>query len=237
MKNVRNIITCPFILTVILVVIVGCAKKQDDPFIPDPGTVKDADGNVYHTVVIGTQVWMAENLKTTKFNDGTPITNIKEDTAWYNATVAAYCWYNNDTVFRNIYGGLYNFAAVNTGKLAPVGWRVASKEDLDQLIAYLGGFEKAGGKLKSTGTVEDGTGLWIAPNIGATNSSGFTALPNGMRNSSGVFFFKGLYGYFWSSTLNDDSGWAFGLRGDSTAVYSGYGLPKTGIAVRCLLTY
>ena len=190
---------------ILLTTIVSCIKK-DDPLNQDnnqsASTVTDKDGNVYHTVAIGTQTWMVENLKTTKYNDGTAIPNVTDYTQWSNLSTGAYCWYNNDSNNKSIYGALYNFYAVNTGKLAPKGWHVPSDDELTILSNYLGGSAVAGGKLKST------TG-WINPNTGATNSSGFTALPAGWwnLNDSNINGFNavGYEGVWWTSTKYTDS--------------------------------
>lgn len=145
--------------------------------------VTDIDGNVYPTVQIGTQIWMAENLKTTKYNDGTAIPNVADNTVWAALTTGAYCYYDNDsTTNRATYGSLYNWFAVNTNKLAPTGWHVPTDAEWTTLITYLGGENVAGGKLK-----EQGTSHWLSPNTGATNETGFTALPGGGRTSDGIF--------------------------------------------------
>jgi uncharacterized protein (TIGR02145 family) len=156
-------------------------------------TIADIEGNVYKTVKIGNQWWMAENLKTTKYNDGTAI---PYSTGWGELD-GAYCWYNNDISYKNPYGALYNWYAVNTGKLCPTGWHVPSIDDWKTLTDYLGGGDNAGGKLKETGTVH-----WGSPNLGATNESGFTALPGGYRGGfEGHFEAVGSDGYFFCSEL------------------------------------
>jgi len=163
------------------------------------GTVKDVDGNVYHTIKIGTQTWTVENLKTTHYNDGTAIPNVTNTFSWENLTTEAYCWYDNDSVTnKNTYGALYNWYAVNTGKLAPAGWHVPTDAEWDTLAEYLGGADAAGEALKDTT-------CWNSPNTGATNRSGFSALPGGCRNGNGYFDLVGHYGYWWSATANDAS--------------------------------
>ncbi|MBI5010148.1 MAG: fibrobacter succinogenes major paralogous domain-containing protein, partial [Bacteroidia bacterium] len=137
--------------------------------------VSDIDGNVYQTVTIGTQVWMKENLKTTKLNDGIALPNVIDNAAWAALTTTGYCWYNNDaTTYKSTYGALYNWYAVNTGKLCPIGWHVPSDDEWTLLTTFRGGYSVAGGKLKETGTLH-----WTSPNTGATNETGFTALPGG----------------------------------------------------------
>ncbi len=208
----------------------GCKKSSDSS--STTVAITDADGNVYHTVTIGTQVWMVENLKTTKYNDGTSIPLVS-DTSWTNLTTAAYCWYNNDASWKPIYGALYNWYAVNSGILAPKGFHIATRAEWATLIAYLGGDTLAGGKLKSTGTVEAITGLWLSPNKGATNSSGFTAYPGGYR--SVAFQWINSFGYWWTATINGTStAWDCWMRFDNTDVYTEYSLKTNGYCVRCV---
>ncbi len=161
----------------------------------------DHDGNVYKTFLIGTQTWMAENLKTTKLNDGTSIPLVIDTTSWSNLATPAYCWYNNDPDYKNPYGALYNWYTVNTGKLCPTGWHVPSDTEWTMMTNYLGGESLAGGKLKSTSG-------WNNPNTGATNETGFTAIPGGNRISSPGALFYGLgdMGCWWTSESIDD--WA-----------------------------
>ena len=164
------------------------------------GTVTDVDGNVYKTIQIGTQIWMAENLKTTKFRNGDPIPNIADVTAWGNLTTGAYCWYNNDAAtYKEFYGALYNWYAVNDSRsIAPTGWHVATQAELTTLSTSLGG-GNVGGKLKEAGVTH-----WFGPNLGATNESGFTALPGSPRYPSGGFDdLPGYGGYFFTSTEFD----------------------------------
>jgi uncharacterized protein (TIGR02145 family) len=163
--------------------------------------VKDIDGNLYKAVIIGTQTWMAENLKTTRLNDGTPIPDVADNSEWHNLSSPAYCWYINDSVeVGTINDPLYNWYTVNTGKLCPAGWHVPTDAEWDTLSDYLGGESVAGGKLKATGTIEDGDGLWFSPNTGATNETGFTALPEGLRSHYGEFSTAMSCAYWWSAT-------------------------------------
>jgi uncharacterized protein (TIGR02145 family) len=166
---------------------------------PASGTVSDIDGNVYQTIAIGTQVWMVENLKTTRYNDGTAIPLVTGDSAWRNLKTPGYCWYNDSAIYSNTYGALYNWYAVKTGKLAPTGWHVPSDSEWTVLVTYLGGETVAGAALKDTGTT-----YWLSPNTGATNSTGFSALAAGYRsNGNGLFNLAGNTGYWWSSTAHD----------------------------------
>ncbi|HYX05096.1 MAG TPA: fibrobacter succinogenes major paralogous domain-containing protein [Bacteroidales bacterium] len=194
--------------------------------------IKDVDNNVYSTVTIGTQVWMAENLRTSRYNDGTPIPQIEDNSQWTNDTLGAYCWYNNDSVeYENPYGKLYNWYAVNTDKLCPVGWHVPSDQEWKILIDYLGGTSIAGGKLKDTGTK-----FWISPNLGATNETGFTALPGGGCDYSGYSWNNSSYGYWWSQTEYDTTteAWYFSLDYNYPDILKGHYLKNFGFSVRCL---
>jgi uncharacterized protein (TIGR02145 family) len=170
------------------------------------GTVTDIDANVYKTITIGTQTWMAENLRTTKYNDDTPIPLVTDKTAWLYLTTPGYCWYdNNEANFKTTYGALYNGYATNTGKLCPNGWHVPSDVEWSTLTSFLGGEDAAGGKLKEIG--ETHWKSYISPNMGATNESGFTALSGGYRTDLGFFYHLGSsYGYWWSSTIYSSAG-------------------------------
>ncbi|MHB8132209.1 MAG: fibrobacter succinogenes major paralogous domain-containing protein, partial [Mobilitalea sp.] len=162
--------------------------------------INDIDGNVYNTVTIGTQVWMAENLKTTRYNDGTEIPNITDNAEWKALTTPAYCWYNNNAgTYKSTYGALYNWYTVdvagNGGKnVCPTGWHIPTDAEWTTLTTYLGGLGVAGDRLKETGTTH-----WRPTNWYATNESGFTALPGGCRTSYGAFIYVGNYGGWWSS--------------------------------------
>jgi uncharacterized protein (TIGR02145 family)/uncharacterized repeat protein (TIGR02543 family) len=156
--------------------------------------ITDADGNVYTTVVIGKQVWTVENLRTTKFNDGTPIPLVVDNLDWGTLSTPAYSWYSNQITNKATYGALYNWYAVNTGKLAPVGWHVPTDSEWQTISASLGGNSIAGDKLKEAGTLH-----WQSLNTGATNSSGFSALPGGYRDRFD-FFNLSSNGYWWSIT-------------------------------------
>jgi len=179
----------------------SCKKKDDDDdnHNYNPITVTDADGNVYTAKTIGTQVWMIKNLQTTKYNDGTAIPLITDNNEWFNLTTPAYCWYDNDLDTNgNTYGALYNWHAVNTGKLCPTGWHVPSDAEWTVLTDFLDGEGVAGGKLK-----EMGYSHWEVPNEGATNQYGFTALPGGLRLDIGSFNYLGYYGFWWSASEYD----------------------------------
>jgi uncharacterized protein (TIGR02145 family) len=184
---------------------------------------KDGDNNYYSVVQIGTQLWMAENLKTTKFKDGTTlIPNVTEDAAWAALTTPAYCWYGNFVVNKDVYGALYNWYTVNTGNLCPTGWHAPGDAEWTTLTTYLGGESVSGGKLKETGTAH-----WENPNT-ATNESGFTALPGNLRG--GIL----KYGYWWSSTeFNSTWSWYRNIRNSNDVTQDAYN-KTNGLSVRCL---
>jgi uncharacterized protein (TIGR02145 family) len=199
------------------------------------GTIEDIDGMSYKTVQIGSQVWMAENLKTSRFNDGTSIPNITNNAQWTDINTPAYCWFNNnDTLYKNIYGAYYNWFAVSSGKLCPVGWHVPSDTEWQLLIDFLGGSNSAGSKIKETGTNN-----WIFSNSDATNISGFTALPAGQRSTlDGTFNGQGNYGGWWSTTELEPSplsaAWCRWIHGDTTVVARNEIYKKDGFSVRCV---
>jgi uncharacterized protein (TIGR02145 family) len=201
------------------------------------GSISDIDGNIYKTIQIGTQTWMAENLKTSKYNNGTTIPLITDSNAWQILNTPAYCWYNNDAIaYKTPYGALYNWYSVdavsNGGKnVCPTGWHVPSNAEWNSLITYLGGESVAGGKLKETGTTH-----WLSPNTGATNESGFTALPNGSRSLPGTFSSSiGSTSALWSSTESIPSrGWLRILGNSIISEINGENDKQTGFPLRCI---
>jgi uncharacterized protein (TIGR02145 family) len=201
------------------------------------GKIKDVEGNWYKTVKIGDQWWMAENLKTTKYNNRAPIDYPGDNnTMWEKNITGAYAWYNNDIdKYKNTYGALYNFYAVITGNLCPSGWHVPTNAEWTTLTYYLGGDGAAGGQLKETGFAH-----WWEPNEGAINETGFTGLPGGSRNYDGSYAGLGDYGIYWTSTeyshpdYTSGFGWGFWLISSSTGVNRSGTWNATGCYVRCL---
>ncbi len=195
------------------------------------GTVTDIDGNIYKTVKIGTQIWMAENLKVTKYKNGIAIPNASGNNAWITTKTGAYCDYANIPSNSQIYGRLYNWYAVNTGNLAPSGWHVPTNAEWGVLKNYLGNDTIVGGKLKEKGTIH-----WATPNIGATNESGFTALPGGVRTiSSGVFYSINTYTVWWSSTDYDTAdAYVCNIKNNNDELYFGGTNKNWGCSVRCV---
>jgi len=195
------------------------------------GSVDDIDGNIYRTIQIGEQEWMAQNLATTRFNDGTYVPLVTDPAIWSNLSTPGYCYYENDAAkYAETYGALYNWHAVNTKKLCPAGWHVPTDSEWTTLITNLGGENEAGGKLKEQGILH-----WDSPNIG-TNETGFTALPDGHRGSDyGDFFYVGKVGDFWSATESSSfNAWFRRMAYLDSGVLRWETDKKCGFSVRCL---
>jgi uncharacterized protein (TIGR02145 family) len=195
-------------------------------------SVKDIDGNIYLTVNIRKQVWMAENLKTSKFNDGKAIPLVTDDKAWKALMTPGYCFYNNDPANKNIYGALYNWYAVNTKKLCPTGWHVSSDAEWKTMTDYLGDIYTRGDKLK-----ESGNAHWKNALINSTNDFDFTALPGGTRLYSGSFpEFGNSYAVWWTSTeYSSLAAHNWGLHDSSSRIFNGYDSKQSGFSVRCIM--
>jgi len=187
--------------------------------------VMDQDGNGYHTVVIASQTWMVENWKCTHYDNGDLIPNVTDDSNWIHTTTGAMCWYNNDRAkYDSVYGAMYNWYAVNDPRgLAPKGWHVPNYNDWEALTKSIGGWEVAGGNIK-----EKGIKHWKSPNTGATNSSGFTALPGGDRagnlgNKKGRFIDLTTDAVFWTSDRApfENSAWATYTSYNISTLYPG----------------
>jgi len=213
----------------------GAAYGDQVTFSTQQGTgatVTDLDGNVYHTVTVGTQVWMVENLKVTRYSNGDSIPNISDSVHWGQVKSGAYCNYDNDTAIANTYGKLYNWYAVSDNRhICPCGWHEPSTSEWTQLIDFLGGQWDAGGKLK-----EAGTSHWAYSNAGATNSSGFTALPAGYRYYNGIFIYLTHIDGLWTATeYSPTQSNFFELHNGDNAIYpSMYGIKETGMSARCI---
>jgi len=206
---------------------------------PCPGTptVTDVDNNTYNTVQIGTQCWTKSNLKVSKYRNGDNIPTGLSNSAWENTISGAYVIYNNAPVNDGLYGKLYNHYAVTDGRgLCPTGWHVPSDAEWSSLYPHLGEWSVAGGALKSTAT-QPTAGGWNSPNTGATNSSGFTALPGGFRYINGDFYGMPSNGSWWSSSVSPGSdGLAAGFRElGSIGSVIGVGIRQRtyGFSVRC----
>jgi len=213
---------------------------------PGTPTVTDIDGNVYNTVQIGTQCWTQSNLKVSKYRNGDNIPTGLSGAQWSSTTSGAYAIYNNDPVNDALYGKLYNWYTVNDSRgLCPTGWHVPSDVEWNLLVKYLDSnadtvcvncwqSSTAGGALKST-AMQPTPGGWNSPNTGATNSSGFTAPPSGLRNSLGVFDIMSDFGCWWSSSVSSASNaWYRFLNYDYSDVNRSNGTRADGFSVRCL---
>jgi uncharacterized protein (TIGR02145 family) len=225
-----------FVTTIVFVVYIGSSScKKDEPktdsiIVTEDTPVTDYDGNSYKTIKIGNQIWMAENLRSTHYNDGTPIPNFT---------------YNNSDADVITYGRLYSWASVMKGSassnsnpshvqgVAPVGWHIPSRAEWQQLIDYLGGLSVAGGKLKETGNTH-----WLNSNVGTTNESKFTALPAGMYAFWGEFQWIGDYCAFTSTTDNSVTGHpayiTVKLNYNNTQATMGDFHPDDAVSVRCV---
>ena len=224
----KKIFKISLFLSCIILVSAGCDETVDIPV----STIKDIDGNVYHTVIIGDQEWLVENLHVVHYRNGDSIPNIENGTQWGQLTTGAYCDYNNAAAFAKTYGRLYNaYAVVDARNIAPEGWHVATHDDFVTLEEYLGGVDTAGGKMKEEGTVH-----WSSPNTGATNYSGFKGLPGGYRGwTTGIF--SGLYyqGAWWTSTeYDDDNMYARFLNFDQSVSNVTWAYLYIGMSVRCV---
>lgn len=226
----------------ITLVITACKKADDPPPILfntsiDYGNMTDKDGNIYRTVIIGDQVWMAENLRVTQFRNGDPVPIISDDDQWINSRTAACCIYNNDIENKEIYGLFYNWYAVSDYRLlAPAGWHIPSDNEWEKLSDYLGGLAAAGAKLKETGSSH-----WLdsydCRNDGS-NESGFSALPSGFRSYphfNKTFWYNGFYGRWWTITEEDeDMAWIRELYTCSSELSRFSDIKDHGYSVRCI---
>lgn len=198
-------------------------------------SVADIDGNIYHVVPVGGQSWLRENLAVTRYRNGEAIPNISPDGQWKVLATGAYCSYDNLPANGSTYGNLYNWHALSDSRgVCPSGWHVPSDAEWNELGDFLGGNSIAGGKMKSTGTLEGSTGLWYAPNTEATNTSGFSGLPGGYRINYGTYYSLGNVGYFWSSsdtaTVN---AWNYILDANNGGLKRNFNLKTNGFSVRC----
>jgi uncharacterized protein (TIGR02145 family) len=241
------------IIGLVLLIASSCRKENMiEPIIFNPsityGSITDQDGNTYKTVTLGKQTWMAENLRTRKYRNGDAIRYIPDNAEWINLTSGAFSYFNNLSIYKNIYGCLYNaFAVTDSRNIAPSGWHVPTTVDWDTLMVYLGGSRCV--NLKESGTIHwkppimhmAGRDVMIYDAIG-TNETGFTALPGGQRDSDGNYLDDGLYGYWWTVTeFPGENGWYIGnyiyiaIPNNWPNMRSNYNFQKQiGISVRCL---
>lgn len=208
-------------------------------------TVTDIDGNVYHTIKIGTQTWMVENLKTTKYRNGDAIPNVTDNDAWHNLTSGAYCNYNNDANNAIIYGRLYNWYTVSdTRNIAPVGWHVPTDAEWTVLITYLAnnGYgswrsnNEVGKSLAATSywALSDNGETTIGNDLTKNNKSGFTALPGGCRDDTGLFQDITYSGFWWTSSPIWNEAWYRSMYYYDGYVFKEYDYKVSGYSVRCI---
>lgn len=219
----------------VIIGISSCKKDKDDddddddntPVVLDP--ITDIDGNSYKIVKIGSQTWMAENLKTTRYSNGDSIPITEDNLQWKQGVNGVSCYYENNIANRDTFGMLYNYHAMKDARNAcPTGWRVPTTNDWVALIEYLGGNAVAGQKLKATTGWDGETG--IGANIG-----GFTAYPAGLRNQNGGFNYKGRYAYFWTSTeLDADNAWVYNIDRGVAEIYVYDEVKLYGHSCRCI---
>lgn len=228
----KNALKCSVLIVLVQSIFLFNSCKKDEPASPIT-TPTDKDGNTYNTVTIGTQVWLKENLRTTKYNNGdligttTPATfDLMSDTA------PKYQWpYDGNEDNALTYGRLYTwYAATDSRKVCPAGWHIPSGGEWTTLSTFLGGESIAAGKLKETGTTH-----WLTPNTGATNESGFTALPTGDRFTGGIFEDIGINTNMWSSTEQTPIsaigyGMGYSSSWDGTSPIN----KRNGLPIRCL---
>ncbi len=220
-----------------------------DPCPPVPvscGVVTDVDLNTYNTVQIGSQCWMKENLQSSKFRNGDNIPIVGLAAAWTGGTVGPKATaYDNNVVNKSLYGLMYNWYAVNDSRgLCPVGWHVPTSVEWQQMTTTLGGLSEAGGRMKQTGVLGEGTGLWQNPNAGASNCSGFTGLPGGQRRyDTGEFIRLNTYGNWWMAdrfiTGLTNAPYASYLSYNQERVHNGTSVAgpadeRNGYSVRCV---
>jgi uncharacterized protein (TIGR02145 family) len=229
------------LVPLILAICLSSCSEEENMVVSNDAV--DADGNVYQTVVIGSQEWMTENLRSSHFANGEPIPHVPSIQDWVVLNTAAFCWYNNDSLSEVPHGKLYNWFAVNDSRnVCPTGWHVPSTQDWDLLSDHLGGADVAGGPLKATGTIQEGTGLWLSPNDEATNQTAFTGIPSGARGFwSGIeppdesYAGMGGFAIYWAnSSANMDSASYRYLSYGNGRVYAEQALKSWGMTIRCV---
>jgi uncharacterized protein (TIGR02145 family) len=224
MTSLKKTLVYPIWISGFLMLLTGSCKKSSDN-----AGITDIDGNVYHSISIGTQVWLVENLSVKHYRNGDVIPSVTDGTTWSSLSTGAYCDYDNSEGNSLTYGRLYNYFTVTDSRgLCPTGWHVPGASEFTTLTAYLGGETVAGGKLKETGTAH-----WQTPNEGATDESGFKALPGGYRFDTGAFDGIGSYADFWA--LTEPEVWRLNLRYDTQDLTIINLVPKNyGFSVRCI---
>ncbi len=220
-----------YILLLNILLFISCSKKSEND--SQNNFINDIDGNSYKTIQIGNQVWMAENLKTTRYSNGDVINNISDSLSWQNLANGAWSFYDNN---QNECGKLYNwYAIIDSRKICPSGWHIPSIEEFNELADQIGGSNLAGGKLKSVGTIQAGTGKWQSPNTNATDEYGFSGNPCGARRGNGEFHAKDYTLFLWTSTEYDsqEASYRF-LNYNMEGLQAFWINKKNGFCARCI---
>ncbi len=216
----------------ILLLIISCTKESieiNKVPVSEEQITENMERGEGNGITIGTQVWMNKNLSVSHYRNGDTILMVNSPTEWAKLKTGAWCYYSIQSAKGITYGKLYNWYAVRDPRgLAPVGWHMPSDSEWAVLKIFLGGEKAAGGRMKATS-------IWNAPNNGATNISGFTALPGGYRDATGAFKYVGYYGYWWSSTqLNSNFAWYHNLSYNYPFISRNYNYKTFGFSVRCV---
>ena len=241
MKNLKNFGPRVAALLAVIILFITSCTTVNEPVMGD--NVTDLDGNVYHTVIIGTQTWMVENLKTTHYNDTTSISLVEDSAEWVNRITPAYCWYNNDsTSYKEKYGALYNWYSIDSGKLAPKGWHIPTEADWTTLENYVSRYYSL--SAGSIAKILAATTHWksslgsstVGYDFAKNNSSGFSALPGGRRINNAYLFSKvDSIGTWWSSTSKTDStALTLTLHYNQSTVERNNYKKKSGLSIRCI---
>jgi uncharacterized protein (TIGR02145 family) len=213
-----------------------CKKEVTSPvektdFTGQSEVLYDIDGNSYQASGVGTQIWMSQNLRTSRLNNGNQILLISDNNQWASLSMSGYCWYNNDSIKNEMFGALYNLYTVATGLLCPTGWHVPTQSDWNILIKHFGGTQTAGGNMKS-----HFSDFWDNPPNFARPPI-FFALPGGFRNSASNKQFTNIdtTGYWWAYGSKSDSGfYSVVLKAGSNSVHSSYLSKNDGLSIRCI---
>jgi uncharacterized protein (TIGR02145 family) len=242
-KSLRKFFGYLLISIVMSIGLIQSCDKEDEPYQIKYGEgVTDIDGNQYISVIIGTQEWMAENLKTTRYSNGSDIPNITGDNDWLALTTGACCWYeNNYEDYGKTYGALYNWHAVNNGNLCPDGWRVPTDADWEILEGYTDSRHKAGDEVwTDTGYrgFDAGKNLKASKGWDSGNGNdkfGFEALPGGNRFPDGSYWDEEILGFWWTSSFDHATfSWQRQLFSNLNGVYRSTNQKNSGLSVRCL---
>ncbi len=230
MFRLKLFINCVFAVLFISAFL-SCKKEDGGPIT---GSVKDNEGNEYLTVVIQDQEWISENLRVSKYNNGSSIPHVQNMEEWAKLESGAWCYHSDDD--GKVYGKLYNWYAVNDKRgICPKGWHVPTDKEWNIMINEFKGIHLAGGKLKSTATVPDDHPRWINPNANATDEIEFSAVPGGIRTPDGEFKFLGSFGAYWTnSETHGENAWKYGMSYNDSKIYRHRRDKNYGYSVRCV---